>query len=313
MTAGHDGANTPPADDDPFAHLYRPEGGAAAAPGAGQADGGAAPMPTAGVPRTSYTQVRPVGERTYGGGMPQQGYGHPGNNAHYAAPETYGGPPQGPPPGYDDYDDRPRRGGGHGGGRNGLVLGTVAIVVTVAVAIGAAMYFGGGDEGDDKAGDGQSPTAQQSKDTGDKPKKPGALPKGNAGELVPGGTAKLASEHDGALSPNGQYVSGISNPNDSVTWTAKVPEAGKYTLYTRYGVTADAKMSLSVNGADPMPIKMKNYMGAEGDEWDKGWTKTYNYVEAKPGQNTFKISCESGDTCHANVDQMWLVKGWVDK
>jgi hypothetical protein len=148
MTAGNHGAGTPPEDDDPFAHLYRPEGGAAPVPGPGE---GAAPAP--GVPRTSYTQVRAVGERTYGGQQaaqqvpPQQAYpyGQSSPSPHYAAPETYGGPPPQPPsfpPG--GPGEGPRR--GRGGGRNGLMLGAVAVVATVVIAIVAAVLFSGDGE-----------------------------------------------------------------------------------------------------------------------------------------------------------------------
>ncbi|WP_419996017.1 hypothetical protein [Streptomyces boninensis] len=302
MTAGHDGANTPPADDDPFAHLYRPEGGAAAAPGAGQVDGAAPPMPTAGVPRTSYTQVRPVGERTFGGGMPQQGYGYPNGNAHYAAPETYGGPPQGPPPGYDDYDDRPRR-GGHGGGRNGVVLGAIAIVVTVAVAIGAAMYFGGDDDkGDDKAG-GQSPSAQESKGGGGKPKTPGALPKADAEKLQLAGSAALAGDVKGAPSKSGQYVAGINQAGSSAGWTVQVPKAGQYYFYADYGVPGkDQELALSVNGeAQTRPMNMENFAGGPEGDWEKGWTYTYSMVQLKKGSNELKLSCEDASKCEVNI------------
>lgn len=304
MTAGHDGANTPPADDDPFAHLYRPEGGAAAAPGAGQVDGAAPPMPTAGVPRTSYTQVRPVGERTFGGApsqmQSQQGYGYPNGNAHYAAPETYGGPPQGPPPGYDDYDDRPRR-GGHGGGRNGVVLGAIAIVVTVAVAIGAAMYFGGDDEPDDKAG-GQSPTAQESKDGGDKPKKPGALPKADAEKLQLSGSAALAGDVKGAPSKSGQYVAGINQAGSSAGWTVQVPKAGQYYFYADYGVPGkDQELTVSVNGeAQTRPMNMGNFGNAKPGDWET-WTNTYSIVQLKKGTNELKLSCEDASKCEVNI------------
>ncbi|MCI0383666.1 carbohydrate-binding protein, partial [Streptomyces sp. CNQ085] len=90
MTAGNNGSGTPE-NDDPFAYLYRSEGGT------GGDAGAAAPQP--GVPRTSYNHVRAVGERRYGGQQGQQ-QGPPPHqpqqpphqpSAHYAAPETVPG------------------------------------------------------------------------------------------------------------------------------------------------------------------------------------------------------------------------------
>src|SRR5215218_9770713 len=113
MTAGNDGASTPE-DDDPFGYLYEDgqSGGGQQRRQGGYGYPGPAAQP--GVPRTSYNQVRTVGERQYGQ-PPQQvppqgqygqqpGYGqqqpYGGPSPHYAAPETQPGGPvrQGPPP-----------------------------------------------------------------------------------------------------------------------------------------------------------------------------------------------------------------------
>lgn len=193
MTAGNDGASTPE-DDDPFGYLYadgQQSGGAQQRRQGGYGYPGPAAQP--GVPRTSYNQVRTVGERQYGapqqqvppqGQYPQQpgqpgqpgqygapqgaygqqqppygqqqgGYGAP--NPHYAAPETQAmGVPgrQGPPAG----PPGPKR-GGRGGGPNtrGLLIAAVAVVAAVVIGIAVAlMTSGGGDSKDDQAGAGAS-------------------------------------------------------------------------------------------------------------------------------------------------------------
>ncbi|MCZ7431903.1 hypothetical protein [Streptomyces sp. WMMC1477] len=174
MTAGNNGT-TPPEGDDPFGYLYRQEGGAP----------DQAPQQQ-GVPRTSYQQVRPVGERRYGGQQaqaggygyppqgpppqaqppqgpqaPQGGYGYPPQapaanaypNAHYAAPETQPGGRAatrgmaGPAGG-----GHGARGSGHGSGggqrRNGLLIAALAVVGAVLIGVGAAVAFSGDDAGD---------------------------------------------------------------------------------------------------------------------------------------------------------------------
>src|SRR5882757_10107076 len=84
MTAGNDGT---PENDDPFAYLYRSEGGEQQEPEALQP----------GTPRTSHHQVTRVGERrspqqpaTGGYGYPPQGQGQPGQQG----PSGYGGQQQ---------------------------------------------------------------------------------------------------------------------------------------------------------------------------------------------------------------------------
>lgn len=142
MTAGNNGADTPE-NDDPFAYLYRSEGGEGGAPGP-SGDGPAARQP--GVPRTSYNQVRAVGQRQYGQQAPQQvTYGQ--QNAHYAAPETLpGGDRTRSAPAPGNGGQEPRR------GRNGLLIGAVAVVAVVCIGIGVAMLTNGKNAKDDTAG-----------------------------------------------------------------------------------------------------------------------------------------------------------------
>jgi hypothetical protein len=187
MTAGNDGT---PENDDPFAYLYRSEGGDQPDPAGDQP---AAGQP--GVPRTSYHQVQRVGERrpaTGGYGYPPQappqqpqqqggaggGYGYPpqapygydqgqqqygGPTAQYPQAQAQGRPPQPGRPPYDEPQGPPggRRAGGGAGGpggsgapnRKGLLIGAVAVVAAVAIGIAFAMTNGSGDknkQADDK-------------------------------------------------------------------------------------------------------------------------------------------------------------------
>jgi len=96
MTAGNDGT---PEDDDPFAYLYRSEGGEQPGQAGGQP----------GVPRTSYHQVQRVGERR---SPAQGGYGYP--------PQAPPGGQQGqggygyPPPAQPGAGQPPQQQGGYG-------------------------------------------------------------------------------------------------------------------------------------------------------------------------------------------------------
>ncbi|WP_329174215.1 carbohydrate-binding protein [Streptomyces decoyicus] len=301
MTAGNNGADTPE-NDDPFAYLYRSEGGEGGAPGP-SGDGPAARQP--GVPRTSYNQVRAVGQRQYGQQAPQQvTYGQ--QNAHYAAPETLpGGDRTRSAPAPGNGGQEPRR------GRNGLLIGAVAVVAVVCIGIGVAMLTNGKNAKDDTAGK-PGPTAGDKVSPGDKPKKPapGKLPKEDAGSLRLDGGAATAKDVPGARSPGGTYVAGMNTPGAAATWTVDVDAPGKYKLWVGYGVPGkDANLTLNVNGAaDGRPINMENFAHAPEGAWDKGWTRTWSYVQLNKGTNTVKLSCESGNQCDVNLDKVWLAR-----
>ncbi|MFE6666774.1 carbohydrate-binding protein [Streptomyces sp. NPDC057697] len=314
MTAGNNGANKPE-DDDPFGYLYE-DGQASGAQPPRQGGYGyppAAPQP--GVPRTSYNQVRTVGERQYGQQAPQQaygqqqGYGQP--NAQYAAPETYpGGAAQVPQQG-----GRGRSGGPSGGpNTKGLLIAAVAVVLVVLIGIGAALLT---DNDKDKkkaeattsAGPGsqveESPKPEQSASS----EAPAELPKQDAATLKLGGTAQLDNTTKGAKSANGQYIN-LNEVGRSATWSVEVPKAGEYTLFVTYGVPGkDAKTSLTVNSEAPRGINMDNYAHAPEGDLEKGWTTTYAYVNLNKGANTLMISCNDGDQCDANLDQLSLKAG----
>lgn len=317
MAAGNDGANKPE-NDDPFGYLYADGQAAGAQPP--QGGGYGYPGPAAaqpGVPRTSYNQVRTVGERQYGG--PTQGhgqayvppqqqapYGQP--QAQYAAPETYGGPPrQSPPP------QQQRGGSGRGPNTKGLLVGAVAVVAVVVIGIAAAVISNSGDKDDkgNQAGGGTTATApaQVSEKPTPEPsadETPAELPKQDAATLKLGGTAALAKDVKGAEGPDGTYVAGFNQAGSSVTWKANMPVGGKYRLTVRYTIPAvDANATLTVNGkANTQPIGLKNFIHSSDPNLEKNWQTTWAPVTLQKGDNEIRISCEVGNQCDVLLD--WL-------
>ncbi|WP_030022313.1 carbohydrate-binding protein [Streptomyces monomycini] len=323
MTAGNNGAGTPE-DDDPFAHLYRSEGGEGGAQGAA---GGGSAARRPGVPRASYNQVRAVGERQYGqrqygqqqvpaqqppyGQQNQPPYGQ--QNAHYAAPETLPGGDnarQGPPPGHGT-GGAPRR------NHKGLLIGAVSVVAVVCIGIGVAMITNSnGDKKDEAGGADPTPTAGESVKPSEKPSgKPsqGPLPKEAAASLSLSPEASTDKSVPGAKAANGAYVS-LNKVGASATWSVDVPKSGEYTLLVDYGVPGkDMKTSLGVNGGKPDQINMSNFAHGPEGAWDKGWTTTYRWISLNQGTNTIKISCEQGDQCEVNLDRVYLKAGHVKR
>jgi hypothetical protein len=313
MTSGNNGASTPE-DEDPFGYLYAD----------GQANGAQPPSGGYGYPN-SVNRVRSVGQRQYGQqpptaataqygqAMPQQqgAYGQP--NAHYAAPETLpGGAPTTQQP-------LPDSGGGRGRGPNtkGLLIGAIAVVAAVVIGIGVAMMGGDGDKtsgNQASTGPSTSQSTQPSPSHSNSTASEEDLPTIDAKALQLGGGAATASDVKGAKADGGIYVSGFNQVGASVTWNVNgIPKSGKYTLYVGYGVPGkDGTATLTVNGTpSTTPVDLKNWANAPEGDYEKGWTKTYNWIQLNKGTNTVKISCEQGNQCDANLDQLWLVKGWV--
>ncbi|MCS0600467.1 carbohydrate-binding protein [Streptomyces sp. LP11] len=304
MTPGDNGASTPE-DDDPFGYLYAD----------GQARGAQPPSGGYGYPG-SVNRVRAVGERQYSQQqapphVPQQqgGYGQP--NAHYQAPETLPGgtPPPGRPP-------APAR---RGPNTKGLLIGAIAVVAAVVIGIGVAMLNGNSD--DDNSANTADPTQSQSETGEPSPSGSGAatgdLPKVDAtdGAVQLAGGATKATDVKGAQSGDGSYVTGLNNVGSSITWTFDgIPEAGKYSVYVGYSVPGkDGDATLVVNNTPSTnPVKFKNWSHATSGDYEKGWTKTYNWLQLKKGRNTVSLSCGQGNQCDALVDRLWLVKGWVN-
>ncbi|TXC96121.1 CBM35 domain-containing protein [Streptomyces sp. ISID311] len=299
MTAGNNGADTPE-NDDPFAYLYRSEGGEGGAPGSA---GTGAPTRQPGIPRTSYNQVRAVGERQYGQ-QPQQPTTYGQQNAHYAAPETLpGGDRTRSAPAPDGPE--PRR------NRHGLLIGAVSVVAVVCIGIGVAMLNNGNESKAGEAGK-QGPTAGDSvKPNGKKTgkTKPGELPKEDAASLRLDGGAGAAKDIQGSAS--GTYVAGFNQVGAKVQWKADAPQAGEYRLYVRYGIPGeDANATLAVNGKpNAQPLGLKNFIHSPKGDWEKGWQTTWAPVTLNKGTNTIEISCGQGNQCNANLDQVWLQRG----
>ncbi|MEV7615782.1 CBM35 domain-containing protein [Streptomyces sp. NPDC089799] len=319
-----------PEDEDPFGYLYAdgqaagatpPPGGGYGYPGP-SAGGQAGPQP--GVPRTSYNQVRTVGERTYGG---QRGGVPPQPQPHYGATEPmaaggYGVPPQQQPPQHQTQTIA-THGGGGGSSRRGLLIAAIAVVGAVVIGIGAALAFGNlDDKKDDTSGPqttagtgGQTPSAPPQSNTpspeASASEKPAAkLPKGDAGGpgMAISGGAGLQGTVPGAKSASGQYVGGFNQVGAAVTWTLDLPKAGKYRFYIRYGIPGeDANGTLTINGTpNSAPVRLNNFSKQPQGDWEKGWQTTWGQVELKEGSNTIKLSCEAGNKCNANIDQFWL-------
>lgn len=338
MTAGNDGA---PENDDPFAYLYRSEGGEQ------QPDPAAVQQP--GMPRTSHHQIQRVGERrpqppqqqAPGYGYPQQqtpsGYGYPQQTQ--AQPQAYGQQqaqqPYGGQQSYDDgqqgYGGQPpaaphgrRAGGGgqQGGGapnRKGLLIAAVAVVAAVAIGIAFAMTNGSGDD-KDKASDKPSSSAAASATPSQTTPSVSAEPTPfdskltDASGLTLAGGAQQSTEHPGASAADGKYVDHMTQVGASVTWTVDVPEDGPYTLFTYYGNAGDdATLTLAINGKPRTDaVDLKNY-GSYTD-WAKAWhNHTYSWVDLKKGSNTLSLSCQQGNQCAVNLDQFQLKQGQVTK
>ncbi|MGY6020524.1 carbohydrate-binding protein [Streptomyces spinosirectus] len=313
MTSGNNGGSTPE-DDDPFGYLYAD----------GQANGAQPPSGGGYGYPNSVNRVRAVGQRQYGqsaqqtaayGQVPQQpaAYGSP--SAHYAAPETLpGGAPTAP------VQQPSRTGGGRSGpNTKGLLIGAIAVVAAVVIGIGVAMM--GGDSQKDKASGGSSGAPSTSQSSQPSPSNSNSaaaeqdLPTIDAKALRLDGGTTTASDVKGAKADGGVYVAGFNAVGASVTWTVDgVPKSGKYSVYVGYSVPGkDATATLTVNGtASKTPVGLKNWGNAAEGDYEKGWTKTYNWIQLNKGTNTIKLSCEQGNQCDALLDQMWLVKGWVN-
>ncbi len=325
MTPGNNGASTPE-DDDPFGYLYAD----------GQANGAQPPSGGYGYPN-SVNRVRPVGTRQYGApqqqgtqtapygqaappqqgayGQPPQGaYGQP--NAHYAAPETFGG---------GGAPTAPQQPAGHGGGgrrgpnTKGLLIGAVAVVAAVVIGIAVAMTSSGSD--DDKNGEGAAPapSVTQSETTdpspsadGDKGEEEAELPATDAKSLRLSPGMATASDIKGAKAGGGVYVTGFNQVGAKITWTFDgVEKAGSYRLNVAYGIPGtDADATLVVNGkADSRPLNMQNFGGTPAGDWEKGWQTTWATVNLTEGTNTIELACNAGNKCDVNFDQLSLTKG----
>lgn len=322
MTAGNNG--TPdPGSDDPFAYLYRQEG---ADPGQTAATN---PSAQPGVPRTSYNQVRAVGERRPAPPQQQAPYGQQPQQAPQPA---YGYPPSQYATQQLPYDDQQggHRGGGHGGGSGrgqgggpnsrGLLIGAIAVVAAVSIGIGVAMA--NGSDGDAATGSTASPSVSAGTSGGsDSSSDPSASSSASsstnlstpvdASTLTLAGGAAVASDVPGADAAGGKYVAGMETVGASATWSFTSPQKGRYSLHVSYSVPGtDASSTITVNGsAESRSMNLKNYSKADSGDYEKGWTNSWSVINLDKGQNTVSISCGSSDKCTFYLDQVWLTEG----
>ncbi|MFF6788966.1 CBM35 domain-containing protein [Streptomyces filamentosus] len=320
MAAGNDGANKPE-DDDPFGYLYADGQAAAGRSSQGGGYGYPGPAPAQpGVPRTSYNQVRTVGERQYGQ-QPAQPYVPPQQQApygqphpQYAAPETYG---NGQPPRHTPPPQAPR--GGRGPNTKGLLIGAVAVVAVVVAGIAAAVISNQNTDKDKETAGAtpssaapstasQEPTASEQPTT--EPTK-APLPRQDAATLQLGGSAMLAKDVKGAEGIGGAYVTGFNAQGSSVSWKAAIPEDGRYRLTVRYAIPAvDANATLTVNGkANSLPLGLKNFIHSTDPNLEKNWQTTWAPVDLQKGDNEIKISCETGNQCDVLLDWLKVTRG----
>ncbi|MGY1498876.1 CBM35 domain-containing protein [Streptomyces sp. QTS52] len=327
MTPGNNGASTPE-DDDPFGYLYED----------GRANGAQPPSSGYGYPN-SVGRVRPVGERQYsppaapgqapvqgqqpaygqtaptaqyGQAIPQQQGVYGGPNTHYQAPEAFGGGPTAPQQPATHGGGGGRGGRGSGPNTKGLLIGAIAVVAAVVIGIGVAMM--GGDDDKDKGSEaGATPTTGQSAETSPSPTTSAAsedeLPTVDAKALLLGGGAATTSDVEGAKAAGGVYVGNFNNVGASVTWNVSgIAKKGEYRLYVNYGVPGKAATAtLTVNGtAQSRPVNLGNFANADEGDYAKGWTNTWASVQLNKGTNTLKISCEQGNQCDVNIDQLYL-------
>jgi hypothetical protein len=322
MTAGNDGT---PENDDPFAYLYRSEGGEQQEPEALQP----------GTPRTSHHQVTRVGERRPPQQSPTGGYGYPqpsppssygAQQQQYGADPTqqYGAQPYGQPqqPSYE----APPPGGGHRGGhqggpdapnRKGLMIAAVAVVAVVAIVIAIAMTNSPGD-GDNEADSKQTTSAVSTAPSTDPSTTrsatatPFSSAKVDVATLALSGGAQTSTKWTGADASGGTYVDHMGTVGAAVTWKVTVPEDGSYTFFISYGnAGADANLTLAINGTPRAdPVNLKNY--GKYTAWDKAWSNhTYSWVDLKKGANTLSLTCMPNTNCGINLDQVWLKTGQV--
>lgn len=311
MTAENNGPDGPPPEgDDPFAYLYRQEG-----------EGGAS-APERQAPRRSFDQVRPVGQRSYGGRPGQtpyqeghgDAYGPQSPSAHYAAPETVPGGRdavrQGPP---QQSPAQHGRGGGHGAGhgggqgrsRNGLLIGSIAVVAAVVLGICAAVFLPGDDDADSggqAGGDPGNSAGSGQKNPGPKPVHKGQqVGQRAAAKLQLAGGAAPTKDIPGGKGQGGTYVGSLDQPGASATWNVTdVPKAGMYTFHIDYTATGDgAGARLTVNGKPqtrPMDLR-------------KDWTDSYSFFPLKKGRNTIQVSCKDPAKCDVFLKRVRLEYG----
>ena len=113
---------------------------------------------------------------------------------------------------------------------------------------------------------------------------------------------------------SGSRASDLSTAAEPVTIADQSYRFGQVDLRSHFSAvgvaTRNENLSLTVNGKkEARPLNMRNFAGAAKGDWEKGWTYTFSIVRLNKGTNTITVSCEDGNRCDVNLDQMWLKKG----
>lgn len=342
MTAGNDGT---PENDDPFGYLYRSEGGEPQPDPAAMHQPGMPRTSHHQVTRVGERRPQPPqqqGQSGYGyppqqqqqQQQPQSGYGYPqqqppqqqgygqqqyGTQQQPYAQDPQQGQGQGQPPAGRRAGGGTGNGGGYQGGdapnRKGLLIVAVAIVAAVAIGIAFAMTRGSGSD-DKTANKPTTPPVTSVQPTQTTPSAVAPTPfdstMTDASTLVLAGGAQQSTQWPGAAAADGKYVDHMAQVGASVTWTVTVPKDDTYTFFTYYGNAGDdATLTLSVNGKPRTdPVNLRNY--GPYTDWQKAWNNhTYSWVDLKEGSNTLQLSCQPGNQCGVNLDQLRLKEGKV--
>ncbi|WP_327068329.1 hypothetical protein OG500_21665 [Kitasatospora sp. NBC_01250] len=328
---GPEGAEQPAAADDPFAYLYRPEGG----------EGESAPERAPGVPRTPYTRPMEVGRAQYG---PPASYPPPGGAPYQQQHQQQGGyPPQyqqqrpyGPGPEATTqlpnqqprYAERSRPQPGDEAPRRrsrGPVIAVVAVVAAIAIGSGIALSGNDGKSTKDNAAPAPAPSAGHSSGGPSSPAggssaspSASASPSGSpsASASVGSGTTFLdastaqgagtANTVKGAVSSDGSYLT--LQQGTTATWTVNVATAGQYTFWLHYNNSGGSTVhvAIGVNGQDHAGgTNFKSWPGSNGDA-SRSWSYTYIYADLQAGTNTFTVAPAGGPVL---LDQAAITAG----
>lgn len=330
-TAGSNGAPEDPADDDPFAYLYRPAEGEAAAS----------------QPRNSYARPMEVGRAQYGQaqyrqqppaqppyGQPQQGQPQHGQTQHGQPP--YGQAPQSPsaqpttqlPQQQNRYAERSRPQPGEerpsGGRGKATVIGAVAVVA--AIAIGAGVALSGGDPKTKTAG--PAPHGSTSSTPGSASPAPstsssapsaagswaGGTTVADAAGMTLSGGSKKANQVAGAKSAGGSYVDGMGTVGATVSWDVNLSGANSFQIWLRFNNTGpNATATVSVDGTPTYtPIKLNNYSAGLPPEasWYASWVSA---TVPGAGHHTISVACGQSDQCGFLLDQVAITDAGASK
>ncbi|MFE9424448.1 hypothetical protein ACFYNO_15930 [Kitasatospora sp. NPDC006697] len=314
MTADSQGpeesAGGAPAEDDPFAYLYRPAAGAEGAEQAPQA------------PRTAYRPME-VGRAQYGAPPPRQQPFPPGPEGRPGYPPQqpgYGGEQTTRLPQQSRYAERSRPQPGEDvprGRGKGPVIGVVAVVA--AIAIGAGIALTGNDGGKTKNTAGPTPagSAGHSSAGGSAPPSspaassaaPSASPSDSsaagggfvdAAKAQAGGGAALGSGVKGAISADGSYLT--LQQGSSASFSVTVPTAGVWKIWFHYGNSSGSpvKTAVTVNGQDhPGGTTFKSWNS--GGDPAQAWSYTWISPQLQAGTNTVVVTPAGGPVL---VDQL---------